>query len=74
MGVTALGRYARVNMDAFSYTVIGAFVFILSDSIIGYNKFVHEIPFADSLIMIFYCTAQYMILKGFVVLESDKLR
>jgi len=71
MGVTALGRYARVNMDAFSYTVIGAFVFILSDSIIGYNKFVNPIPFADSMIMIFYCTAQYMILKGFVAQSTE---
>jgi len=71
MGVTALGRYARVNMDTFSYTVIGAFVFILSDSIIGYNKFVAPIPFAESMIMLFYCIAQYMILKGFVVLECD---
>jgi uncharacterized membrane protein YhhN len=71
MGVTALGRYARVNMDTFSFTAIGAFVFILSDSIIGYNKFVAPIPFAESMIMLFYCTAQYMILKGFVVLESE---
>ena len=71
MGVTALGRYARVNMDAFSYTVIGAFVFILSDSIIGYNKFVNPIPFADSMIMIFYCIAQYMILKGFVAQSTE---
>jgi len=73
MGVTALGRYGRVNMDAFSYTVIGAFVFILSDSIIGYNKFVAQIPFAESMIMLFYCLAQYMILKGFVVLGEDDL-
>lgn len=72
MGVTALGRYARVNMDTFSYTVFGAFVFILSDSIIGYNKFVAPIPFAESMIMIFYCYAQYMILKGFVVLEQKE--
>ena len=70
MGVTALGRYGRVNMDAFSYSVVGAFVFILSDSIIGYNKFVAPVPFAESIIMLFYCIAQYMILKGFVVLEK----
>ena len=72
MGVTALGRYARVNMDTFSYTVIGAFVFILSDSIIGYNKFVASIPFAESMIILFYCIAQYMILKGFVVLDQKE--
>lgn len=72
MGVTALERYGRVNMDAFSYTVIGAFVFILSDSIIGYDKFVASIPFAQSLIMTFYCYAQFMILKGFVALGDRK--
>jgi len=75
MGVVALGRYERVNFNAFFYTIIGAFAFILSDSIIGYNKFIDEIPFASTFIMLFYCIAQYMILKGFIALRSaDDLR
>lgn len=72
MGIAALDRYGRVNIDAFSYTVIGAFVFVLSDSIIGYDKFVASIPFAQSLIMTLYCYAQFMILKGFVALDYHK--
>jgi uncharacterized membrane protein YhhN len=72
MGIVALGRLGRVNFNTFTYTTIGAFSFILSGSIIGYNKFVDEIPFAGSLIMVFYCFAQYMILKGFIALQAQE--
>lgn len=70
MGIAACARYARVALDTFSYTAIGAFIFILSDSLIGYHKFVFEIPFVDTFIMLFYSVAQYLILKGFVVYQK----
>jgi len=72
MGVSALARSGRVNAESFTWTVLGAFTFIFSDSVIGYNKFIYPVPFAEVLIMLFYCLAQYWILKGFVLLESKK--
>jgi hypothetical protein len=53
--------------------MIGAFAFILSDSLIAYNKFIDEIPFANSLTMLFYCIAQYMILRGFIALRTPQV-
>lgn len=73
MGVVALGRYGHVNFHAFFYTMIGAFAFILSDSLIAYNKFIDVIPFANSLTMLFYCIAQYMILRGFIALRTPQV-
>ena len=62
MGILAVNRYNRVTNTSF----------ILSDCIIGYNKFVDPLPFAHTLIMLFYCLAQYLILKGFVLGSENK--
>ncbi|MDA0732553.1 MAG: lysoplasmalogenase [Bacteroidetes bacterium] len=67
MGILAVNRYKFVNSKSFNFTLIGAFSFILSDSLIGYSKFVGNIPYDRVLITIFYCLAQYLILRGFVV-------
>ena len=70
MGILAVNRYKQVNSLSFWFVLFGAFAFILSDSIIGFTKFVNPIPFAHTLIMLFYCLAQYLILKGFVLHEE----
>ena len=72
MGVVALGRFGRVNFDAFTYTLIGAFSLMLCNSLIAYNKFIDEIALVSVQITLFYCFAQYMILKGFVVLRAPQ--
>jgi len=66
MGILALNRYLQVSSKSFWYIFIGALSFILSDSIIGFNKFVDPITNASFYIMLFYCLAQYLILKGFL--------
>lgn len=70
MGLSALWRYGSVNDKAFRITAYGAYSFILSDSILAFNKFVFSFDMADALIMTSYCLAQYLILKGFVALEE----
>jgi len=72
MVVVALGRFGRVNFDAFAYTLIGAFGLLLANSIFAYNKFIGDITFASFLITLSYCFAQYMILKGFVTLRAPQ--
>jgi len=42
------------------FAVIGALLFIFSDSILAINKFIVDIPFSDALIMISYYGAQFM--------------
>jgi len=72
MGVVALGRFGRVNFDAFTYTIIGTFSLILCNSIIAYNKFIDEIAFASAVITLFYCFGHYMILKGFLSFRTKE--
>jgi uncharacterized membrane protein YhhN len=65
MAILALNRFSICSNNAFWFTFIGAMLFVLSDSIIGYNKFVEAIPYAHLYIMLLYCAAQYLILRGF---------
>ncbi len=67
MGILAVNRFQLVNNKSFWFITLGAVAFIVSDSIIGYNKFVAPITNASFYIMLFYCLAQYLILKGFVL-------
>ena len=74
MGILALNRYSHCNNASFWYILIGALSFIVSDSLIGFNKFVEPIANASVYIMLFYCLAQYLILKGFVLGEENELK
>jgi uncharacterized membrane protein YhhN len=42
------------------FAIIGAILFIFSDSILAINKFIFDIPFSDALIMISYYAAQFL--------------
>ncbi|WP_411747784.1 lysoplasmalogenase [Psychrobacillus psychrotolerans] len=42
------------------FVIIGAILFIFSDSTLAINKFIVDIPFSDALIMISYYGAQFM--------------
>ncbi|MBK6978454.1 MAG: hypothetical protein IPH28_16255 [Cytophagaceae bacterium] len=50
---------------------LGAILFIISDSLIAYSKFVTEIPLNSLWVMSTYGFAQYLILQGFINSESD---
>ena len=75
MGVTALGRFGRVNFEAYIYTVIGTLGLIMTSGIFSYNKFISIQDASDihrSIITLSYCFAQYMVLKGFVALRNPQ--
>ncbi len=42
------------------FAIIGAILFIFSDSTLAINKFIVDVPFSDALIMISYYGAQFM--------------
>lgn len=52
--------------------LIGAVLFISSDSILAFNKFYEPIPAASLLIMVTYLLAQYGIIKGILHLNQKK--
>lgn len=68
MGLTAAYRYNKVNMTSYFYVLGGALLFVFSDSVIAINQFIYggEMPFAQAIIMILYCLAQYFLVVGSV--------
>ena len=69
MSMMALNRSGRVGMLSFKLTFAGSLLFMLSDSMIAYDKFRHEIPLAGFLIMLTYIGAQYLIMRGLILEE-----
>jgi uncharacterized membrane protein YhhN len=54
------------------YILIGAIVFVSSDSILAFNKFYAPIEHASFYIMATYCLAQYLIVTGILKLNGVK--
>ena len=46
--------------------IMGAFIFVVSDSLLAFNKFYRPFILAPVLIRLTYCLAQYFIVKGFI--------
>ncbi|MFD2939235.1 lysoplasmalogenase [Flavobacterium notoginsengisoli] len=53
---------------------LGAFFFVVSDSILAVNKFYYPIPKSSFLIMITYLLAQYLIVLGILKLNPKKVK
>jgi len=63
----ALNRSGRVADISFKLVFVGSLLFLLSDSMIAFNKFHSDIPLAGFLIMITYIAAQYLIMRGLIL-------
>ncbi len=64
MAVMAVSRFGMVNVFSFEMVFYGAIFFLLSDSMLAYNKFVEPLPLAGLVIMSSYMIAQYLIVLG----------
>ena len=64
MFVFALNRWGKVSNQSFLWITIGALFFILSDSILAFDKFHEHITNAHLIIMATYMFAQYAIVRG----------
>jgi uncharacterized membrane protein YhhN len=69
MSMMALNRSGRVGAMSFKLVFFGSILFLISDSMIAFNKFHNEIPLAGFLIMITYIAAQYLIMRGLILEE-----
>lgn len=65
MGIRASER--KVSDKSYQFVLIGAILFIISDSLIALSKFVVNIPLSGLLIMSTYVVAQYLIIQGLLV-------
>jgi uncharacterized membrane protein YhhN len=64
MAICALER--KVNPESYRMVLIGAVLFMISDSLIAIDKFAFSIPYPTLLIMGTYVLAQYFIAVGFL--------
>ena len=64
MAISAAER--NTNPESYRLVLLGAILFVLSDSLIALNEFVNPIPFSTILIMGTYIFAQYFICIGFL--------
>ena len=66
MLLMALHRLGNVSAMSFKYVIIGAALFVISDSMIAISKFVMSFPMDGVLIMATYGVGQYLIVEGFL--------
>jgi uncharacterized membrane protein YhhN len=65
MAIFALNRKDRVPEASFLDCLFGALLFILSDSLLAFDRFLVPIPYAGAFVMSTYVAAQYLIVEGF---------
>jgi uncharacterized membrane protein YhhN len=66
MLTTALNRIEKVNRASFQMVLVGATLFVISDSGIAINKFSHPFEYSGIIIMSTYIIAQYLIVTGYI--------
>lgn len=64
MNLAAVSRYGKVSSTSFWWVMFGAVSFLISDSLLGINKFHTPIPAPSLLVMSTYCLGQFMIVGG----------
>jgi uncharacterized membrane protein YhhN len=73
MVAAAINRTGKVNQISFYLVLIGALLFLSSDSMLAINKFSRPFPFASPLIMFTYVAGQYLIVMGYLTaLPTEK--
>jgi len=64
MAITASLRKGNVSNFSYNLVLIGALLFMISDSFIALNKFYTSVPYEHIIIMSTYALAQYCIVIG----------
>ena len=73
MLLCSLHIYYKTLAPANIYFILGAILFVLSDSLLAINKFYQPFPMASVGIMLTYCLAQYFIIRGCISSESSAM-
>lgn len=66
MAIAVMGLLAFQSSLPMCWAVLGAVLFIISDSIIAMNTFINPIPYESYWIMSSYYVAQFMLVTGFL--------
>ncbi|MFM8740122.1 MAG: lysoplasmalogenase family protein, partial [Cytophagales bacterium] len=54
----------QTSDKSFFLVMLGALLFMVSDSLLAVNKFLNPFEFSGIAIMATYCAAQYLIVEG----------
>lgn len=68
----AFKGYLKWSKPAGIYILLGAIIFVSSDSILAFNKFYEPILYSSFFIMVTYLMAQYLIVVGILKLNKKK--
>ena len=71
MAIATMGLFAFQSSLPMRWAVLGAILFIISDSFIAINKFISPIPYESYWIMSSYYMAQFMLVTGFLNSERQ---
>lgn len=75
MVLSAIGRFDKVTQKSFAWVLIGAFLFMFSDTLIALNNFTSIFEgkkyLAKIFIMSLYAAGQYLIVKGFIEQKNN---
>jgi len=74
MTLAAINRWGQCSRKSFWLATIGAFSFMFSDMMIGYNNFLQEFWLAGFWIMLTYAGGQFLIIQGLVSYHQQKNR
>ncbi len=72
MAVTASFYSTGNKYKTVYFVIIGAVLFMISDSIIAINKFLFEFPFSRPIGIITYYAAQFFIINGFILKDKTE--
>ena len=72
MGILTVMAFASVfSVKSNPWFVLGGISFVISDSILGINKFNSDVAYSHVIIMVSYYFAQYSLLKGSLQFNSQ---
>jgi len=71
MAASAIDRRGRVAPVSFWLVTVGALLFIVSDSVIAWDRFVSPVALARPIIMGTYTLAQFLIVQGVLRQSGD---
>lgn len=71
MATAAYLRKDSVNIVSYGLVLVGAILFVISDSILALNKFYERLAYSNISIMITYAFAQYFIVIGILKLKLE---
>ncbi len=72
MALSCLNLNQKITLHAWQQLFLGVMLFVVSDTIIGLNKFNAPIPYARLLIMLFYLVGQYFIVTGSILINNNR--